>query len=207
MKIKFSKAQYAVLLIIGILIVDQVSKIWIKTNMSFSDVYFVFGNWFQIRFIENPGMAFGIDIPGEFGKLFLSIFRIIAVIGIAYYLHQLAYKKETPLGVILCIAAIMAGALGNIIDSVFYGLIFSETTYTQVAEMFPEGNGYATLMHGKVVDMLYFPIISGYYPEWFPFLGGQHFEFFRPIFNIADTSISTGVLCLLIFQRRHLKDL
>lgn len=206
MKIKLSKGQLAILLIFLVLLVDQVSKIWIKTNMSFSDTYFVFGDWFLIKFIENPGMAFGIDIPGQFGKLILSLFRIVAVIGIGWYLHQLI-KKNTPTGVVLCIAAILAGALGNIIDSVFYGLIFSETTYTQVAEMFPEGGGYASLMHGRVVDMLYFPVINGYYPDWLPIWGGKNFEFFRPIFNIADTSISVGVITMLVFQRKHLKDL
>ncbi|NBC84292.1 MAG: lipoprotein signal peptidase [Bacteroidetes bacterium] len=206
MNIKLSKGQLSILLIIGVLIIDQASKIWIKTNMSFSDTYFVFGDWFLIKFIENPGMAFGIDIPGQFGKLILSIFRIIAVIGISWYMYQLI-KQNTPSGVILCIAAILAGALGNIIDSVFYGLIFSDTTYTQVAEIFPENGGYATLMHGRVVDMLYFPIIEGYYPEWIPIWGGKDFEFFRPIFNVADTSISVGVLTMLIFQRKHLKDL
>lgn len=206
MKIQLTKGQLSILLILSILIIDQASKIWIKTNMSFSDTYFVFGDWFLIKFIENPGMAFGLDIPGRFGKLMLSLFRILAVIGIGWYLRQLI-RNHTPTGVVLCIAAILAGALGNIIDSVFYGVIFSETTYTQVAEMFPEGGGYTSLMHGRVVDMLYFPVINGYYPEWFPIWGGKEFEFFRPIFNIADTSISVGVIIMLLFQRKHLKDL
>lgn len=206
MKIQLTKGQLSILLILSILIIDQVSKIWIKTNMSFGDTHFVFGDWFLIKFIENPGMAFGIDIPGRFGKLMLSLFRILAVIGISWYLRQLI-RDNTPTGVVLCIAAILAGALGNIIDSVFYGVIFSETTYTQVAEMFPEGGGYASLMHGRVVDMLYFPVINGYYPDWLPVWGGKEFEFFRPIFNIADTSISVGVIIMLLFQRKHLKDL
>ena len=164
----------------------------------------VIGNWFQIRFIENPGMAFGIDIPGKFGKLALSLFRILAVAGIGWYLRVLI-KREAPHGLIISIAIILAGAIGNIIDSTFYGLIFSESNYNTVATLFPPGGGYAHLLHGQVVDMLYFPLIDSHYPNWIPFLGGKELLFFRPIFNIADSSITIGVASILIFQRKFFK--
>lgn len=161
--------------------------------------------WFQIKFIENQGMAFGIDIPGKFGKLSLTIFRIIAVIGIGWYLSSLI-KKKAHQGLIICLSLIFAGAAGNIIDSALYGLLFSESTYSSVAEFLPKEGGYSTLLHGKVVDMLYFPIIEGHFPKWFPIWNGQSFVFFRPIFNIADSSISIGVAIILIFQRRFFKE-
>lgn len=165
----------------------------------------VFGDWFMLRFIENPGMAFGIDIPGKFGKLALSIFRILAFIAIGWYLHQLI-KKKASLGLVICLSMILAGAIGNIIDSAFYGLLFGESTYTEVAKFLPEGGGYASFLHGQVVDMFYFPILKNNYPQWFPFVGGQSFVFFRPIFNIADSSITVGVITILIFQKRFFKE-
>jgi signal peptidase II len=161
--------------------------------------------WFQIKFIENPGMAFGIDIPVKFGKFALSIFRIIAVIGIGWYLTTLMRKKAHA-GLIICFSIIFAGAIGNIIDSAFYGILFSESTYTSVAEFLPDEGGYAGFLHGKVVDMLYFPIIETHLPAWFPIWGGQSFVFFRPIFNIADSSISVGVVTILLFQKRFFKE-
>jgi len=161
--------------------------------------------WFQIKFIENPGMAFGIDIPGRFGKVALTLVRIVAVFGIGWYLSTLINKKAHA-GLIICLSLILAGAIGNIIDSVFYGLIFSESTYSTVAQMFPEGGGYAGLLHGRVVDMLYFPVIEGHFPTWLPFWGGQSFVFFRPIFNVSDSSISVGVITILFFQRRFFKE-
>lgn len=161
--------------------------------------------WFQIKFIENPGMAFGIDLPGRFGKPALTIVRILAVAGIGWYLNTLI-KKKAHAGLIICLSLIFAGAVGNIIDSVFYGLFFSESTYSTVAGMFPESGGYAGLLHGKVVDMLYFPVIDGYFPNWFPIWGGKSFVFFRPIFNIADSSISVGVATILIYQKRFFKE-
>lgn len=164
----------------------------------------VIGNWFQIRFIENPGMAFGIDIPGKFGKLALSLFRIFAVGGIAWYLRVLI-RRKAPHGLILSIAMVLAGAIGNIIDSTFYGLIFSGSNYNTLATVFPAGGGYAPLLHGQVVDMLYFPVVDGHYPNWIPFLGGKQLVFFRPIFNIADSSITIGVASILIFQRKFFK--
>jgi len=195
----------AILLIILVLLVDQIIKFQIKTTMTIGESFSVFGNWFQIRFIENPGMAFGLDIPGRWGKPVLTLFRIVAVVAIGWYLNQLIGKK-VKIGLILCVALIFAGATGNIIDSVFYGLIFNESTYFTVATLFPEGGGYAPLLYGKVVDMLYFPLIQGHFPDWFPWRAGEEFIFFRPIFNLADTSISTGILLILVFQKRYFKE-
>ncbi len=164
----------------------------------------VIGNWFIIHFVENNGMAFGMELGGNFGKIFLSVFRIVAVAGIGWYLYQLT-KKEAPLGLIVSVSMVLAGALGNIIDSAFYGLIFDES-YSRVATLFPPDGGYATLLHGKVVDMFYFPILSGHYPEWFPFVGGQEFIFFRPVFNVADSSITLGIISILLFQKKFFKE-
>jgi len=158
-------------------------------------------DWFKINFVENPGMAFGLEFGGEWGKLALTSFRIIAVFGIAYYIYLLSQKKDTPKGLITAMSMIFAGAVGNIIDSVFYGVIFSES-YHSIATLFPEGGGYAGWMHGRVVDMLYFPLFQGTYPNFLPFVGGDSFEFFRPVFNVADTSISVGVGIIILFQKR-----
>ncbi len=177
------------LLIFIVLLVDQVSKTWIKTNMYLGQEYKVLGDWFIIHFTENNGMAFGLEFGGEFGKLALSLFRIIAVGGIGYGLHYLI-KNKNHRGLILNVALIFAGALGNIIDSVFYGVIY----------------GYETLFHGRVVDMLYFPILKGTFPTWFPVWGGEPFEFFRPVFNLADAAISVGVITILIFQKTYFKE-
>jgi signal peptidase II len=202
---KLNKGTKAVLLILSVLILDQVVKILIKTSMTIGQSYHVLGNWFQIRFIENPGMAFGLGIPGELGKPVLTIFRIIAVIIIGWYLRQLA-KKNAPTGLVLCVALIMAGAMGNIFDSLFYGLLFNESTYFSVASLLPSGGGYAPMLYGRVVDMLYFPIIQGHFPSWFPWHAGEEFIFFRPIFNIADSSISIGIIWILLFQKRYFKE-
>lgn len=202
---KLSIRARAILLVIAVLAIDQVVKIFIKTTMTIGESVPVFGNWFQIRFIENPGMAFGLDIPGRWGKPVLTLFRIVAVGAIGWYMNQLINRK-VPVGLIMCVALIMAGATGNIIDSLFYGLIFNESTYFDVATMFPEGGGYAPLLYGKVVDMLYFPVIQGQFPQWFPFRAGEDFIFFRPIFNLADSAISIGILTILVFQRRFFKE-
>jgi signal peptidase II len=202
---KISKGAQAIALILLILLVDQVIKFQIKTTMTLGESITVFGNWFFIKFIENPGMAFGLDIPGRWGKPMLTLFRIIAVIAIGWYLRELV-KNHVNTGLILCVALIFAGAMGNIIDSVFYGLIFNESTYYTVARLFPPDGGYASLLHGRVVDMLYFPIIKGTYPGWFPFSPGEEFIFFRPIFNIADSSITTGILIILLFQKRFFHE-
>jgi signal peptidase II len=167
----------------------------------------VLGNWFIIHFTENNGMAFGFEFGGEFGKLLLSIFRIVLVTGIGWYVYHLIKTKATT-GAVVCFSLIFAGAIGNIIDSAFYGMIFSDSDMG-VAQLFPPEGGYSSFLHGRVVDMLYFPLISGQLPTWFPIWGGEPFLFFRPVFNIADSSITIGVTLLLIFQKRffpHLEE-
>lgn len=161
-------------------------------------------DWFILHFTENEGMAFGMKFGGEFGKIMLSIFRIIAVTAIGWYLVKIIRKKE-PFGLVLSISLIFAGAMGNIIDSAFYGMIFSESSYHSPAVLFPAEGGYSSFLHGKVVDMFYFPVIQGYYPDWFPFWKGKEFIFFRPVFNLADSSITVGVFILLVFQRKFFK--
>ena len=193
-----------IILIVLILIADQVLKIWIKTHMTLGEEINVLGNWFIIHFTENEGMAFGMRFGGDSGKLILSIFRIIAIIAIGWYLIKITKRKENP-GLIFSMSLIFAGALGNIIDSAFYGMIFSESKFHEVAMLFPAEGGYSSFLHGKVVDMLYFPVLKGFYPQWFPFWGGQDFIFFRPVFNIADSSITTGVLILIFFQKKFFK--
>ncbi len=166
----------------------------------------VAGDWFYIHFIENPGMAFGFEFGGEMGKLFLSVFRIVAIGFIAYYLRNLI-KQRAHSGLIICVSLVLAGAAGNIIDSAFYGLIFSESPRfsPELAVFLPEGGGYASFLHGKVVDMLYFPLIDGYWPDWVPGLGGDRFQFFRPVFNVADSAISVGMALIFINQKRFFK--
>jgi len=191
----------AFIIIFGVLLIDQIFKIWIKTHLALGDSFPVFGDWFYINFVENNGMAFGWKFGGEFGKLFLSLFRIAAIGGIGYYLYTLIKQKQNKI-LIISISLIFAGATGNIIDSLFYGIIFDASGPFHVATMFPTDGGYAGFLHGKVVDMLYFPLFEGHYPEWFPFVGGDYFAFFRPVFNIADSSITIGVALLIIFQKR-----
>ncbi|MDP2061216.1 MAG: lipoprotein signal peptidase [Flavobacteriaceae bacterium] len=187
------------LLIVLILIADQISKLYIKTHFELGEGVPVFG-WFKILFVENEGMAWGAKIPGAYGKLFLTVFRLVAIVAIGYWLLDLI-KKQAPKIAIVAVSLIFAGAFGNIIDSVFYGLIFSDS-YHQVATFLPAEGGYETLFHGKVVDMLYFPLFEGYLPEWIPFFGGKYFSFFDPVFNLADTAISVGVGLLLVFNKK-----
>jgi signal peptidase II len=193
------------LVIFSILIADQILKVWIKLNMTMGQEYRIFGNWFLIHFTENNGMAFGFELGGEAGKLFLTLFRIVAVCGIGYGLVYLI-KKKYHRSLILNLSVIFAGAVGNIIDSTFYGVLFSESTYYEPAKFLPEAGGYSSLFHGKVVDMFYFPIIEGVIPTWMPFWGGESFIFFNPVFNIADAAISVGVALILIFQRNYFKE-
>jgi signal peptidase II len=191
----------AFLIVTLILIVDQALKFWIKTNMSLGEEFNVLGNWFIIHFTENPGMAFGMEFSGNYGKLILSIFRIIAIIGIIYYLYIIT-RKKVKTGLIVSLSLVLAGAMGNMIDSAFYGMIFSSSNYFEVARFIPVEGGYGTFLHGRVVDMFYFPIFQGIYPAWVPFVGGNDYIFFRPVFNIADSSISIGVLLMIIFQKQ-----
>jgi signal peptidase II len=175
--------------------------------MEYGEEFTILGlNWARIHFVENKGMAFGLSLGGDLGKLALSVFRLVAVGFLIYIIHSLVKIKET-FSVIFSFSLILAGALGNILDSAFYGLIFSATPYHGgISTMFPAEGGYAPFLYGKVVDMLYFPMIDTILPSWFPIWGGQHFEFFRPVFNISDASISTGVISLLLFNRRIFKS-
>ena len=192
----------AVVIIFLILLIDQVVKFLVKTNLHMGESQSIFGNWALIQFTENEGMAFGMKLGGSFGKLFLSLFRIIAVGIIGWWLYKITKEKNASSGLIISIALILAGALGNILDSAFYGLIFNESSYMQVAVLFPPEGGYAGFLHGKVVDMFYFPVIQTQYPSWFPFYAGEEFIFFRPIFNVADSAITVGVFMLIIFQKK-----
>jgi signal peptidase II len=194
----------AIAIIFGVLIFDQAVKIWIKTNMYLGQEFSVLGNWFIIHFTENNGMAFGLEFGGETGKIALSVFRIIAVCGIGYFLFSYA-KKGAKIGLVIAGALILAGALGNILDSAFYGILFNDS-YHQISELFPQEGGYASFLYGRVVDMLYFPLISGTFPAWFPIWGGDDFLFFRPVFNIADSAITVGISMIILFQKRFFEE-
>ena len=196
-----TKGRIALLVIFSVLIIDQVIKVYIKTHMYWHESIRV-TDWFYIYFTENNGMAFGMEI---FGKLFLSLFRIVAVTAIGWYLARII-KQGLKTGYIVCISLILTGALGNIIDSMFYGVLFSESTHSQIASFMPEGGGYASFFDGKVVDMFYFPIIETNWPQWMPFVGGEHFIFFSPIFNFADAAISCCIIALLMFYSKYLND-
>lgn len=189
----------AAIIIFLVLLVDQISKVYIKTHFVLGEEIPVF-DWFRILFVENEGMAWGAKIPGSYGKLILTLFRLVAIVGIGYWLWD-SIRKNSSRILIVSIALIFAGAFGNIVDSVFYGILFGDSHH-QLAAFLPDEGGYGTLFHGKVVDMLYFPLWEGYLPEWIPFKGGDYFRFFEPVFNIADTSISTGVGLLIAFNKR-----
>ena len=191
----------AALIVACVLVLDQVIKYLIKTSFYMGESHNVLGNWFFLHFTENEGMAFGMQLGGEYGKLMLSLFRILAIGLISWWLICSIREGASNL-LIICVSLILAGATGNMIDSAFYGMIFNESTHMQIASIFPESGGYGTFLHGKVVDMFYFPIIETTWPTWVPFVGGEEFVFFRPVFNIADSAITIGVLMLIIFQRR-----
>lgn len=196
----------SILIILLIVLADQTLKVLVKTNMTLYQQIPILGNWGILHFVENNGMAFGLSLPGSFGKILLTSFRIGAVVAIGFYLRHLI-RFKAHYGLVITLSMVLAGALGNIIDSVFYGLIFNSSSPVEAATMFPEGGGYATLLHGKVVDMFYFPMIKGNYPAWFR--GGSGFIFFRPVFNIADSSISVAVAIILFNQKRffmHISD-
>lgn len=200
---KLTTLKKAWLLVLLILIADQILKIWIKTHLMLGEEIPIFGNWFILHFTENNGMAFGLEFGGPFGKMILSLFRIIAIAAIGFYLYYLG-KHKAHKGYIYTMALIFAGAMGNLIDSAFYGVIFNDS-YRQVATLFPAEGGYAGLLHGRVVDMFYAPIIRTTLPNWVPIWGGEFFEFFRPVFNLADSSISIGVILIFLFQNKFFK--
>jgi signal peptidase II len=195
------RSYFAIAVIFLVLLIDQVIKFWIKTNYSIGEGFDMMGlSWAKIHFVENEGMAFGMELGGDYGKLALTLFRLIAVVFIGYYLHTLI-KAKAGFGLIASIALVFAGAMGNIIDSVFYGVLFSTSEGGQVAMFMPAEGGYTSWLHGHVVDMFYFPLAQGHYPDWMPILGGKYYSFFRPVFNVADSAITLGVLSILLFQR------
>lgn len=208
------KKRHLVIIIGLVLIVDQALKIYIKTHYNLNTSRHIAGDWFQLYFVENPGMAYGWKFGGNWGKLALTVFRMGAVVFGTWYLGKIV-REHYNKGFIICASLIFAGALGNLLDSCFYGLIFDKgmlfdptineyITYSGLAKF--SNHGYASFLHGNVVDMLYFPVIRGHFPAWFPIWGGEDFEFFRPIFNVADAAISTGVISILVFQKRFFKQ-
>ena len=192
----------AVAIVLAVLIIDQVIKIWVKTHMTLHETIEIL-SWFKIVFIENNGMAYGMEIGS---KLVLSLFRMVAVGVLGYYIWQQA-KKQARWGYIVCLSMVLAGALGNIIDSMFYGLIFNASSEYYLSYFVPFGTGYAPFLMGKVVDMFYFPLIVTTYPDWVPMVGGNPFVFFSPVFNFADSSISVGVVLLLLFYRKEIGEI
>lgn len=197
-----TRGRVAVVIIVAILLIDQLIKIWVKTNMSLHENIHIF-DWFYIAFIENNGMAYGF----QFGsKLLLSVFRLVAIAFIGYYIWRQA-RKQARWGYIVCLSMVLAGAAGNLIDCMFYGLCFNASTPFNVSEFVGFGNGYAPFLMGKVVDMFYFPIIETTWPEWMPFWGGEEFVFFSPVFNFADAAISVGVVALLLFYRKEISEI
>ena len=202
MKKFLTKGQLSALIVIGVLVIDQIIKIWVKTNMFWHENIKI-TDWFYIYFTENNGMAFGMEI---FDKLFLTGFRIIASIAITWMLVKYI-KQNCKTGFLACVSLILAGAIGNIIDCVLYGEIFSESTRSAIAHFVPVGEGYSNWFYGKVVDMFYFPLIETNWPEWMPFVGGEHFVFFSPIFNFADAAISCGIIAMILFYGKYLSDL
>ncbi|MBR2777606.1 MAG: lipoprotein signal peptidase [Prevotella sp.] len=194
-----TKGRLATLIVIAILLIDQAIKIWVKTSMSLHESIHI-TDWFYITFIENMGMAFGMQLGS---KIVLSLFRVVAISALTYYIW-LEVKRKSRTGYIVCLAMVLAGAIGNLIDCLFYGLIFNESSPFYVSYFVPFGTGYAPFLMGKVVDMFYFPLIETEWPMWMPFVGGEHFVFFSPVFNFADASISVSVVLLLLFYRQEI---
>ncbi len=197
---KLSNGKLAALIIALVIVIDQALKIWVKTHFYYGEEVEI-TSWFKLLFIENNGMAFGMELGS---KLLLTLFRIIVSGAIIYYLWKLRNRTDVPKGYVACVALITAGALGNVIDCIAYGLIFNNPVPPQVAQLFPPDGGYATLFNGRVVDMLYFPLCEWNWPQWMPMIGGHHFVFFQPIFNIADAALSVSVIVLILFYARYL---
>lgn len=197
---KLSKGSLALIIILAVIIIDQALKIWVKTHFYLGETYEI-TSWFKLSFIENNGMAFGWEIGS---KLLLTLFRIALTALLIYYIWRIRNHAYIKRGYIVCLALITAGAAGNIIDCAFYGVIFNDPAAPAVATMFPDGGGYGTLLHGRVVDMLYFPLFSWYWPDWMPWVGGERFLFFQPVFNFADAAISVGIIALILFYRKQL---
>ena len=196
---KITKGWLATIIIVCVILLDQFTKIWVKTHFFYGEEY-VITDWFRLYFIENNGMAFGM----EFGsKMLLTWFRIIAVISFIYYLYKIRNSKLLQKGYVVCVSLITAGALGNVLDCIFYGVIFDNPMPPFTATLFPEGGGYGTLFLGRVVDMLYFPLVEWNWPDWLPWIGGDHFIFFQPIFNVADAALSVGVILLILFYSKN----
>lgn len=196
---KQHKGALALVLIILVIAIDQIVKVYVKTHFYLGEDVEVF-SWFHIYFVQNPGMAFGWEMGS---KLALTLFRIAAIAAGIYYLMKLRKSDREPAGYVACVALVVAGAIGNVIDCLLYGLIFNNPMPPAVATLFPAGGGYAPALHGMVVDMLYFPLCSWDWPEWLPWIGGEHFVFFHPVFNIADAAISVGIIALILFYSRH----
>lgn len=190
----------ATIIIVAVIIIDQCVKIWVKTHFYYGEELQI-TSWFRLLFIENNGMAFGMELGS---KMLLTWFRIIAVIGFVYYLFKIRHRSDLPRGYVTCIALITAGAAGNVIDCILYGVIFNAPAFPDVAQLFPPDGGYGTLFHGRVVDMLYFPLCEWNWPQWMPMVGGEHFVFFQPIFNVADAALSVSVIVLILFYAKYL---
>lgn len=197
---KISKGILASIIIVAVILIDQILKIWVKTHFYLGEELFITG-WFRLLFIENNGMAFGMELGS---KLFLTLFRLCLAGILIWYIWKIRRCLTVRTGYVVCLALIVAGAIGNIIDCMFYGVIFNNPMPPEVAVIFPDGGGYATLFHGRVVDMLYFPLFSFVWPDWIPLVGGTEFEFFKPIFNFADAAITVGILSMILFYHRQI---
>lgn len=200
MRFRLTNGYLSAIIILMVIIADQILKIWVKTHFYLYESLEI-TSWFKLNFIENPGMAFGIELGS---KLFLTLFRITASIALIYILIRIRNNSYYSRGFFVCLSLITAGAIGNVIDCMFYGMIFSESTPYTLAQIFPDAGGYASFLHGKVVDMFYFPIASWDWPEWMPGVGGEHFIFFQPVFNLADAAISAGIIAFILFYSKYL---